>query len=109
MYKRALSVIFVIVHAGLPLAAISQEKVEPLLEISGNARAGAAPSPARIEKAYNECLKGVDAEFAAVAPGVALRAEARKAEEDVCHRARRECVTTPSSASCKGFVVDYAD
>lgn len=109
MYKGARWVVFAIVSFGLPLAAISQEKVEPLLEIAGDARTGAAPSPARIEKAYNECLKGVDAEFAAVAPGVAHRAEARKAEEEVCHRARRECVTTPSSASCKGFVVDYAD
>jgi hypothetical protein len=109
MHKIMISVVFAVSGVAFPFAAIGQEKVEPLLEIARDSHSGGAPSPANIEKAYNECLKGVDAEFAAIAPGVARRAEARKAEEEVCHRARRECVTTPSSASCKGFVVDYAE
>lgn len=109
MCKRMMSITFAVVGFVVPFVATAQENVEPLLEIGRDSRTGGAPSPASIEKAYNECLKSVDAEFADVAPGVARRGEARKAEEDVCHRARRDCVAAPSSASCKGFVVDYAE
>ncbi len=109
MYKTIMSVVFAIVSFGFSFAATSQENVEPLLDIPRDTRTGGAPSPASIEKAYGECLKGVDAEFAAVGGRVAHRTEARKSEEEVCHRARRECIANPASASCKGFVVDYAE
>jgi hypothetical protein len=109
MYQGAISGLFAVVSFVFPFTATCEESVEPLFEIARENRTGGAPSPTSIEKAYSACLKGVDAEFAAVAPDVARRSGARKAEEEVCHRARRECVAAPSGAACKGFVVDYSE
>ena len=109
MYQGAISVLFAVVGFVVPFTAICEEGVEPLLEIAREVRTGGAPSPTSIEKAYSACLKGVDAEFAGVAPDVVRRSGARKAEEEVCHRARRECVADPLGAACKGFVVDYSE
>ena len=88
---------------------VAQEKVEPLVDIRKERLASATPAPSQVEKAYSTCLKGVDAEFAAVRTGGSTYKEARRAEEELCHRARRECITAPSGADCKGFVVDYAE
>jgi hypothetical protein len=109
MYRTVAFAVFGFMSFVQLLAAIAQEKVEPLVDIARDARAGAAPSAADVEKAYSACLKGVDAEFAAVKSGLAYRREARKAEEEICNRARRDCISNPSGASCKGFVVDYAE
>jgi len=87
----------------------AQEKFEPLIDIRKNSRISAAPSPEKVERAYSACLKGVDAELAQVNTGVASRKGARRAEEEVCHRARRACIEAPSSADCRGFVVDYTE
>jgi hypothetical protein len=109
MFKEAVYGVLVSVSALYAPVAFSQDQVEPLIEIAREAKGGSAPSPASIEKAYSACLKGVDAEFAQIKGGAAFRREARKSEEEVCHRARRECVSNPMSASCKGFVVDYSE
>jgi hypothetical protein len=89
--------------------AWGDEKVEPLIELSRPGSKGGPPSPKSIERAYSSCLKGVDAEFAAIKAGSAVRKEARKAEEDLCHRSRKDCVADPGGAECRGFVVDYSE
>lgn len=89
--------------------AWGDEKVEPLLDIARPGQKGGAPSPKSVERAYSNCLKAVDSEFSAIKAGSAVRREARKAEEELCHRARKDCIADPNGAECKGFVVDYAE
>lgn len=88
---------------------VAQEKVEPLIAIDRGDKAGAAPSPRGIERAFSQCLRGIDEEFAAVGAGVARRLQVRKSEEEVCHRGRRECISNPTGSDCRGFVDDYAE
>jgi|GEM_PF-4063120 len=109
MHKATFIGVLVFSICGVAVDVSAQSVAEPLLDISRESRTGAAPSPASVEKALTECLKGIEAEYGSLKTVTPQQSEARKAEEEVCYRARRECISNPSSADCKGFVIDYSE
>jgi hypothetical protein len=109
MCKAVLTALLSCSIGGVATEVWAQSGAEPLLDISRESRTGAAPSPSSVEKALTACLKGIEAEYKSLKTVTQQQKEARKAEEEGCFRARRQCISNPSSADCKGFVIDYSE